>query len=53
MKILHRILKYVEIDVREAILNVNLRGIAKSGGFGGESGEAWESHFECKFTRDR
>ena len=31
MKILHRILKYVKIDVRKPILTVNLRGMRKSG----------------------
>ena len=50
MKILHRILKYVENDVRKAILAVNLRGLRKSGVVFKSIRQALGSQVECKFT---
>ena len=50
MKILHRILKHVKIDVRKDILTVNLRGFPKAGGLVGKLKDALESDFDCKFT---
>ena len=50
MKILHHILKYVEIDVRKAILIVNVRGVRKSGVIFKSIRQALESQVDGKFT---
>ena len=52
MKDLHRILKYVKIDVWKINLIVNLRGIRMIWLHFWLFGNVLESHFGCEFTRD-